>query len=318
MAAKWQQWMPFHIDKFRGSPAVQAMHPTARSGYLYLLSAQWQSEDGIIPADADLPALSGLGDELWAKYKDRILKCFVIGPDGEMVNQKCRQEWEEAKRVFNARKKAANRTNKDRWYNGDRSVTDRGPNRSANTITATATGTVTTTEKRKQKPSSAARKRTKKKMASPPTKTEMEKLRHTQFKAAIFEYWKSKNPGIDCPWQQMEGMQLEMWLKSSPNTTLPQFTAMLRNRYRSDVVHSERPSLWIRHITNYAHGPLNQYGKLKGNGNGTNGNRHHSKTSGNFDEARQAIEFLSGQIVDPAGDGETGVCIEGHIDPVRQ
>ena len=45
MPAKWQQWMPFRIDAFKGSPAVQAMHPSARSGYLYLLTYAWQTDD---------------------------------------------------------------------------------------------------------------------------------------------------------------------------------------------------------------------------------------------------------------------------------
>jgi uncharacterized protein YdaU (DUF1376 family) len=109
------------------------------------------------------------------------------------------------------------------------------------------------------------------KKASPPTQTEYVKTRHAEFKVAIFEYWKSKNKEIDCPWQQAEGMQLELWLKSSPNTTITKFKEMLRNRYRSEVVHSERPSVWIKNITSYANGPLNTFRQPLNSGGKTNG-----------------------------------------------
>lgn len=110
------------------------------------------------------------------------------------------------------------------------------------------------------------------KQASPPTKTDTGKARHTAFKVAIFNYWKSKNPEIDCPWQAAEGGQLEMWLKASPNTTITQFVEMLRNRYRSQVNHSERPSAWIKNITNFARGPVDRYNqKPDTGGNKTNG-----------------------------------------------
>jgi hypothetical protein len=138
------------------------------------------------------------------------------------------------------------------------------------------------------------------KKSSPPTKTEFAETRHALFKVSIFEYWKSKNPEIDCPWQQQEGMQLELWLKSSPNTTIAQFKQMLRNRYRSDVVHSERPSVWIRNITNFANGPLDRYGKPIGKGKSSGG-----KTNGHLVEGnREALETaLSG--LDWSNHGET-------------
>ena len=126
------------------------------------------------------------------------------------------------------------------------------------------------------KPSPAAKKtaarRTRKKQASPPTKTDFAKTRHAEFKVAIFEYWKSKNPDIDCPWAAPEGMQLEMWLRASPNVTIEQFKNMLRNRYRSPVNHATRPSVWLKNVSCWANGLADDYGKLvKGNGH-TNGN----------------------------------------------
>ena len=148
MPAKWQQWMPFRIDAFKSSPAVQAMHPAARCGYLYLLSCAWQTEDCTISADPfDLAEMSGLGDELWAIHGPRILRKFTALESGRLQNEILFEEWKVAKKVFDRRQDAANRTNKHRWSIGDRSVTDLTPNRSANTRTGTET--VTTTEKRK-------------------------------------------------------------------------------------------------------------------------------------------------------------------------
>ena len=92
-------------------------------------------------------------------------------------------------------------------------------------------------------------------------KTEAAKSRHAEFKAAILRYWKSKNPGVEMPWGPAEGRNLEMWLRETPNTTLEQFVGYLRNRFKSAVTHTERPSRWIGNVTNFAGGPIDKYGK---------------------------------------------------------
>ena len=115
MAAKWQQWIPFHIDRFMASLTVQAMHPAARWGYWCLITRQWQSEDCSISADPlDLAELSGLGDQLWAEHGSRIVRKFAPLEDGRLRNPVCYDEWLEAKRVYDKRREAADRTNKMR------------------------------------------------------------------------------------------------------------------------------------------------------------------------------------------------------------
>lgn len=158
MAERWQQWMPFHIDRFRGSPDVQAMHPVARIGYLYLLASAWQTDDCSVPSDdLDLASLSGLGDDLWAQYKPRILRKFTCRSDGRMFNEVEFSEWVEAKRVFEARSAAARKTNEVRSPRENPTVTvskntqsARSPSRSADTITGTGTETTTGTKVQKQ------------------------------------------------------------------------------------------------------------------------------------------------------------------------
>ncbi len=112
MAAKWQQWIPFHIDRFMASLTVQAMHPAARWGYWCLITRQWQSEDCTITSDPlELSEISSLGDELWAAHGDRILRKFHVLEDGRLRNPVCFDEWLEAKRVYDKRRESADRTN---------------------------------------------------------------------------------------------------------------------------------------------------------------------------------------------------------------
>jgi hypothetical protein len=166
MPAKWQQWMPFKIDAFRASAAVAAMHPAARIGFVYLLTAQWQSEDSTISADPlDLAEESGIGDELWALHGPRILRKFapVDGQPGRLRNDVCYEEWLEAKRIFEegqahreevSRKRAeAGRIgNAKRWGSqtegfATNQPSQPNPNEIANDrLTGTGTGTGTGTE----------------------------------------------------------------------------------------------------------------------------------------------------------------------------
>jgi uncharacterized protein YdaU (DUF1376 family) len=154
LSAKWQQWMPLHIDRFLGSPAVQSMSPAAQMGYLRLLMTSWQSEDCTVSSDPlDLAENSGLGDDLWTQHSARILRKFSsVDGNGKLRNSVCYEEWREAKRIFEARKAAAIKTTEirsprhnhtvtvDNSY-ANRTVTDTSPLRSADTITLTLTGT---------------------------------------------------------------------------------------------------------------------------------------------------------------------------------
>ena len=159
MVAKWQQWMPFYIDAFMGSPAVQAMHPTARIGYLCLLARAWQTEDCSIPSDdLALSEMSGIGDELWQAHRIRIIRKFdpVEGSD-RLRNAVLYEKWKDAKRIYERRREAAEKTNTERSpsHQADRRakrpedtappITERTPSRSADTGTRTRTVTGTET-----------------------------------------------------------------------------------------------------------------------------------------------------------------------------
>jgi hypothetical protein len=254
MPAKWQQWMPFHIDRFKASPAVQAMPPAARIGYLYLLSCCWQSDDCTIPGDDEiLSELSGLGDELWSIHGDRILRKFGRGPDDRLFNHILKIEWDEARKIYEARQSSAKRTNTVRWSIGDRSVTDEVANRSADTRTLTVTTTETNTKDSSPK--------TRKKSASDDGMKHSSDPRHLGCKNAIFDYYRSKNNGNEPPWNGQEGKALGMLLGSDPKMDGERMRSLLRNRFKSLVNHAERPGRWMGYVHNYAAGPLDQFGK---------------------------------------------------------
>ncbi len=248
MAAKWQQWMPWYIDRFMASRYVQDMHPSAQMGYMYLIAAQWQSDDCCLPDDEeDLAVLSGLKKwNLWSEFSKAILRQFPRIESGQRQNAVCCEIWLEAKRVFEARRDSAKNTNRRatditaRSPHGHRTVTAKTPSRSA----YTRTETVTKTEE--QKPSG-------KPEADP---------RHHVFHEQIDRYWKHKTGEEKAPWDGSEGKALSALLAAKPDLTLEQFRVALKHRGDSpDEVQTERPRQWLPNILRFAGGPLDRYGK---------------------------------------------------------
>ncbi len=85
--------------------------------------------------------------------------------------------------------------------------------------------------------------------------------RHAPCCQAIAEYWQTQNPNLDMAWGATV-KNLQRWLSDSPQATVEQFRQFLRNRADSESVnHGEQPPGWIRKLTNYAHGPLDRFGK---------------------------------------------------------
>ena len=113
MAERWQQWMPFHIDRFRGSLHVQGMPGCARAGYLYLLASAWQSDDCSLPDDDfELQILSGLTQKEWTQYKPVILRRFSNGGEKRLINAVLVAEWTDARDKYEENKKARSEAGK--------------------------------------------------------------------------------------------------------------------------------------------------------------------------------------------------------------
>jgi hypothetical protein len=138
--------------------------------------------------------------------------------------------------------------------------------------------------------------------------------RHTAFKEAIRKYWDSKNAGVDMPWGPAEGKQLGMWLREAPHITLEQFTLFLRNRYKSQVNHGERPCQWIKWVTSYGPGPVDKYKNTAGQTEAGNGKVERSAAAAasvvDYFENRARID--GGQLLSGSGDdGELPETVRG-------
>ena len=207
MAERWQQWMPFHIDRFRGSPEVQAMDPAARCGYLYLLATAWQTEDCTLSADPiDLATASGLGDKVWEEHGPRILRKFTV-IHGRLRNEVLFAEWLEAKTIFEKRRAGAVRTNGGRSASGERTQCER----SADTQTLTGTST-----EEKQIPSRDKR------------EGGVSDPRQQAFRAAVMAY--AKRMRVKLQWDGSEAKVLHRLLASLPEMSLAEFQECLAHR----------------------------------------------------------------------------------------
>jgi hypothetical protein len=102
--------------------------------------------------------------------------------------------------------------------------------------------------------------------------------RHAEFRKAIEDYWHSKNSDIEIPWDGSEGSALSKLLKANPNLNAEKVVVLLQNRSCSNVNHSERPSRWLRNVTDYAAGPLDRFNKPLGSDGG--GKREPQNLSG--------------------------------------
>lgn len=293
MAERWQQWMPFHIDRWRGSPSVQAMHPAAQMGYLNLLCSCWQSADCCVPSDpVDLATESRLGDDLWALYGPRILRKFV-DVAGRWRNSVLFVEWEEAKSKFEANQKARSEAGKIgnaiRWgrkCDEDATKTIAKPSQNIATLTLTGTGTGTDT-KEKQKPSRAKK----------PREEKVTDSRHVPFRLACEVY--AKHKAVTFVWDASEAKSLSDLLKAAPTLTLAEFQTCIQNRARSPgTPHGDRPRLYLPNILRYQQSPLSQFNRTE-EVNGTN--RKLDKDDTNERNARAALDALTN------GSGRTDV-----------
>jgi uncharacterized protein YdaU (DUF1376 family) len=249
MPHKTDIWMPLYIGDYLSD--TSDLSAEQHGAYLLLLMHQWKTG----PLPDDLGALSrvahlGASSTAQALLKHLLIRFFErreCEGFALWVQQRSEAEkfkWSEKKRVY-----------VERASKGGRAKVASSTRQAVLEVVleeCTSPSPLPKVQKQKQKPSRAKTARG--------TKTAEAKSRHAEFKNAIGQYWESKNPGVEMPWGPAEGRNLEMWLKESPNTSLPQFKDFLRNRFRSAVNHTERPSRWIGNVTNFAGGPLDKFG----------------------------------------------------------
>ena len=103
-AARWRNWYPHHIDRWRGSLVIQGMSDGAYRGYHTLLMSQWESEDGMLPQDDKMLArMSGLFTR-WKQFRDEILDNFESVEDRIFNRVQSGENWFRALRKYLKRK----------------------------------------------------------------------------------------------------------------------------------------------------------------------------------------------------------------------
>ncbi len=81
-------------------------------------------------------------------------------------------------------------------------------------------------------------------------------------------YWDFRNPGLPFAFGAPEGKAVAGWLKKNPEWTQEMWLKALRNRAKSEVVHSQRIYLWLSRLNDFYDSPLDRYGKPMLNGGG--------------------------------------------------
>lgn len=103
---------------------------------------------------------------------------------------------------------------------------------------------------------------------------------HVVFKGLVEDAWKEWGNPLDMPWDGAEGKQLGMLIGANPKLGPDGMRRLLQYRARSTGVNlAERPSKWLRSLTDYARGPLNEFKQPQEMGNGTTQGNHKSNAA---------------------------------------
>jgi hypothetical protein len=82
---------------------------------------------------------------------------------------------------------------------------------------------------------------------------------------AIERHYKAANPGLAVPWSNLAFVRLKKLLASFTNWGPDEWIRCVGNRFASDgIIPGEPPESFIQHLSKYISGPLNQYGRQKG------------------------------------------------------
>lgn len=112
---------------------------------------------------------------------------------------------------------------------------------------------------------------------------------HVVFKGLVEDAWKEWGNPLDMPWDGAEGKQLGMLIGANPKLGPDGMRRLLQYRARSTGVNlAERPSKWLRSLTDYARGPLNEFKQPQEMGNGT----YQGKTEHTVSAAQRVIEAI--------------------------
>ena len=86
---------------------------------------------------------------------------------------------------------------------------------------------------------------------------------HGQIRAHIKLCYQDHNK-VPCPWDGSEASALTKALKACPSWEIDVWLRLVGNYFHSEGVNGARPRVWIPRLSDYARGPLDRYGRVKG------------------------------------------------------
>lgn len=301
-----------YIQRLKSNPYVIAMHPAAVMGYLWLVMAQWQSDDCSLPNDVrELRVISGLGMH-WQEHAEDILSRFHSIEGDRLRNQTCYELWMDAKARYEEAQLNYEFLRQKRSASGKYGAQVRKEKNqaSAKQVLSKSQASAKQTSSKAQAKSSLTVTDTYTETEEKPSgeNTPEPKSLHAKCHVLVNRYWHQfHSEDVLAPWDAAEGKQLQQLLSANPGLTEEGFKRLLDHRARSDVNHSQRPREWLARLTDYKRGPLDRFNQPKDSRNGTHNNRADDKLNNvkaSYDAAQQRIRDMGFATASDAGDDD--------------
>lgn len=264
-----KMWMPIYVADYLADTC--RLTTEEHGAYLLLLFDYWRN--GALPDDdAVLAQVCRLGPDAWSIHQAVLRSFFKKGEDGLLHQKRIDEELAKAQLNRSISVAKAKKAAEARWGANAPSIAqavlDQCPSPSPIKTTSS--------------------------VASAPAKREADP-RHKEFKKACEAYAKHKQ--VTFVWGPSEAKQLHLLLAASPGMTLEVFQRCLTNRAKSDVVHSERPHMWLANVGRFETAPLNKFNQpvivSQGNGTGPSSPRYidpaAAYTGAEYDEAVSTV-----------------------------
>lgn len=100
---------------------------------------------------------------------------------------------------------------------------------------------------------------------------ESDKIRRQALLDMLKKYWDARNPSLPFSMNGADGKAVAKFLKDHPEWGAEIWLQALRNRFKSDVIHTQPIYRWIERLGDFIETPLDRFNKPMLHGGGANG-----------------------------------------------